>query len=138
MGHKTGLLTLSDDSGLEIDALNGRPGVRSARYAKTDAERIQKVLDEMHEVPDQNRGAQFRCVMAVYDPVYTRVYTFSGTCKGRILHQKKGDKSFGYSPIFYFDAYGKTYGEMEIEERSSISHRGQALKKAAQYLTKSL
>jgi XTP/dITP diphosphohydrolase len=130
-GHLTGYLTLADDAGLEVDALDGRPGVYSARYAPgTDTDRYRALLRELHDVPDHNRGAQFRAVIAIYDPKTTKIRTCEGIYRGVLLRQPQGCHGFGYDPIFYDPGAGKTAAEMTVEEKNLVSHRGQALQAA--------
>ncbi|MBU6500615.1 MAG: RdgB/HAM1 family non-canonical purine NTP pyrophosphatase [Patescibacteria group bacterium] len=137
MGKKSGLLTLADDSGLEVDALGGRPGVFSARYTPgEDADRCVKILQELRNVPDGERGAQFRCLVAIYDPETEKVRTCEGIYRGRIIREEHGTNGFGYDPIFYNDELGKTNAEMSMEKKNSVSHRGAALKKAKEILIK--
>lgn len=131
-------LTLADDSGLEVDALDGRPGVRSARYVPgIDSDRYQKVLDEMKDVPDEKRTARFVSVIAICDPQKDyKVSTSRGTCEGRIIHEPKGTHGFGYDPIFYANVLKKTFAESPIEELAPVSHRGNAMAKAREALLK--
>jgi len=133
-GMRTGKLTLAEDTGVEVDALGGRPGVHSARYAPNDTSRNEKLLQELQGVPEEKRTAVFRTVAAIYDPVTGKVSTCEGVCKGRILRELQGDKSFGYGPLFFVDELGKTYGEAELEERNKISQRGRAIAKAREIL----
>ncbi|MCH7883185.1 RdgB/HAM1 family non-canonical purine NTP pyrophosphatase [Patescibacteria group bacterium] len=134
-GKKTGFIVLTDDSGLEVDALDGRPGVYSARYVSgTDEDRNRELLKELKDVPDHQRGAQFRCVIALYDPQDEKIRTCNGVCRGRIVREPKGENGFGYDPIFYSEELGKTTAEMGLEEKNSISHRGKALEKAYRIL----
>lgn len=134
-GKKTGSTTLAEDAGLEVDALGGRPGVYSARYAiGTDRERCQKLLGELKDVPDEERGAQFHAVFAVYDPVTHKIRTCEGIYRGRIIREPKGSNGFGFDPIFYSDDLKKTYAEMTMEEKNSVSHRGRALNKVWEVL----
>ncbi len=129
LGEKTGLLTLSDDSGLEVDALYGAPGVYSARYAPgTDIDRWQKLLLEMRDIPDEKRGAQFRSVIALYDPMMQKVYTCEGVVRGIILREAKREREFGYDPVFFVPESGKTFSEMSVAEKNVVSHRGKALR----------
>ena len=122
---------IADDSGLEIDALEGAPGVYSARYAglnKNDQDNIDKVLKEMEMVPEKNRTARFRCVLAIAGPgIATK--TFSGSCEGIILTERRGTNGFGYDPIFFVPKKGQAMAELTAEEKSEISHRGNALSK---------
>ncbi|MFS0574953.1 XTP/dITP diphosphatase [Sporosarcina sp. 179-K 3D1 HS] len=126
-----GKTVIADDSGLEIAALDGRPGVYSARYAgadKSDEANIEKVLSELQGVPEGERTARFRCVLAVAGPAMT-TETVSGSCEGTIHPERKGENGFGYDPIFYVPSKGKTMAELTPDEKNAISHRGAALKK---------
>ena len=123
------LWTLAEDSGLEIDALGGEPGVRSARYAgegATDAQRIQKVLGQLVSVRDEQRTARFRCLMCVID-LDGNENCFEGRCEGRISHRPTGSSGFGYDPIFVPAAYDKTFAELGLGVKSKISHRARAM-----------
>jgi XTP/dITP diphosphohydrolase len=127
---------LADDSGLEIDALDGRPGVYSARYAgaeKNDEANIEKVLQELKNVPPEKRTARFRCVLAFAAPG-EKTRFFSGTCEGKILTEKRGSNGFGYDPIFYVEEKGKTMAEMDPGEKNQISHRADAVRKLKDWL----
>lgn len=129
-GTRTGKLTIAEDTGLEVDALGGVPGVRTARYAEgSDDDRNQKLLRELQDVSEEKRGAQFRTVAAIYNPETDQFRTSEGICRGRIAQEGKGEQGFGYSPIFFVDELGKTMAELDIETRNSISHRGKALVK---------
>lgn len=133
----SGLLTLADDSGLEVDALNGEPGVYSARYgntAKHDHEgRNQRVLHQLADVPWEQRTARFRCVMAICGP--DKIWgTVDGTLEGLIVHEPKGQNGFGYDPIFFVPELGSTIAELEPTEKHKISHRGRAGNAAAALL----
>ncbi|CQR48060.1 Non-canonical purine NTP pyrophosphatase [Paraliobacillus sp. PM-2] len=122
---------LADDSGLEIDYLDGRPGVYSARYAgldKNDKDNLHKVLTELKDVPDESRSARFVCVLAVARPGAETI-TKRGTCEGTITHQPIGENGFGYDPIFQPIKMEKTMAELSASEKNTISHRGNALKK---------
>ncbi len=135
VGKKTGLLTLADDSGLEVDALNGRPGIYSARYEPgTDEDRYRKLLGELKNFPDDKLGAQFHCVIAIYDPATDKTRTCEGIYRGRIIREPRGANGFGYDPIFYNEELGKTNAEMTVEEKNSVSHRGKALREAREIL----
>lgn len=121
---------IADDSGLEIDALDGEPGVYSARYSgdeRNDESNIDKVLQKMVQVPDDEKTARFRCVLALASPGKETVL-FEGTCEGLIIDERKGDNGFGYDPIFYVPALDKTMAEMEPSEKASVSHRGNAIR----------
>ena len=132
----TGLWTWADDSGLEIDALDGRPGVYSARYGGkglTDADRYRKVLGEMADVPDAQRTARFRCVVAIAQPG-GKVDTRDGTLEGVIAHEPRGSHGFGYDPIFYIPSFGATLAELERGVKNEISHRAEAAARAREML----
>jgi XTP/dITP diphosphohydrolase len=126
----SGLLTLADDSGLEVDALYGAPGVRSARYAgpdSNDVDRYRKLLGALAGVPADRRSARFRCVVALAQPDGT-IHTADGTCEGEIGHEPRGTHGFGYDPVFVVDGYGgRTMAELAPEIKNRISHRGRAL-----------
>lgn len=129
----TGEMTVADDSGLEIDALDGAPGVRSSRFAPTDPERIAKVLALMKDVPDEKRTARFRCAIAVAWPG-KRVETCEAKVEGTIAHEPRGDKGFGYDPIFQVTELGRRMAELESGEKNAVSHRGRALRSAKKLL----
>lgn len=125
----TGCLTLADDSGIEVDALGGAPGVQSARFAgpdATDAANNEKLLRLMAEMPEEKRTARFRCVMAVATPE-GRVEVAEGACEGQLSQREMGDKGFGYDPLFFVPEYGMTFGELPEGIKNAISHRGRAL-----------
>lgn len=124
----SGLITLADDSGLEVDTLNGEPGVRSARYAgdnATDAERVQYLLKKISTVPQEQRTAHFRCVIALAESK-EKVTVCQGSCDGIISFEPMGSNGFGYDPVFYFPEYNKTMAELSSEVKNQISHRGRA------------
>jgi XTP/dITP diphosphohydrolase len=126
------MLTLADDTGLEVDLLNGEPGVRSARYAgenATDFENIKKLLQAMQGIPMEKRSARFRCVIAIADEKGL-VDCVEGICNGAILTEEKGGSGFGYDPLFVADGQVKTFAEISHEVKNRISHRGKALQKA--------
>ena len=132
----SGLLTLADDSGLEVDALGGEPGALSRRYAGegvSDAERIDFLLEKLKGVPWEGRGARFRCVIAIATP-RGEVELCQGECQGVITFDPRGENGFGYDPIFYLPELGKTMAELPMEEKNQISHRGNAARKAYQVL----
>lgn len=134
-GNRTGKLTIAEDTGLEVDALGGRPGVRTGRYAEGgDDDRNQKLLRELAGVPDEQRGARFRTVAALYDPISGVVRTAEGECRGRIVDEPRGEKGFGFAPIFFVEELGKTMAEIDIQTRTAISHRGKALTKMRKIL----
>ena len=122
----TGLLTLADDSGLEVDALDGAPGVLTARYAgegASDEQRYLLLLQNLRGVPDERRTARFRCVIALAWPG-GRVEITEGVCEGRITHGPRGEHGFGYDPVFYVPEYGCTMAQLPPEVKNRISHRG--------------
>lgn len=124
-------LTLADDSGLEVKALQGLPGVHSARYAGERAsprENNRKLLREMESIPPSKRGARFKCVMALVSPDGKEAVT-KGVCRGRIGFREVGSGGFGYDPLFILRNYGKTMAQLSIEDKNQISHRGKALRK---------
>lgn len=135
IGINTGFLTLADDSGLEIDALGGQPGIRSARYAQgSDLDRINKVLEQLKDVPQKKRKARFKAVIAIYDPPKNKTYAFEGESEGLIIDKPLGDSGFGYDPIFYNLDLGMTNGQATAEEKNRASHRARALLKAKKIL----
>jgi len=122
-----GIPAIADDSGLVVEALNGEPGVYSARYAgehATDAENLEKLLDRLKGV--KNRKASFQCVLSIAVPAGAAL-TYEAKCDGIIIDEKRGENGFGYDPVFYFEEYGKTFAEMTLEEKAKVSHRGKAL-----------
>ena len=121
----------ADDSGLEVAALNGRPGIHSSRYAPTDAERIAKLLDEMKGVTD--RRARFVCVIAIAANGEV-IETFEGEVSGKILDAPRGENGFGYDPIFQPDGFDKSFAELSSEEKNRISHRARAYAKAKEFV----
>ncbi len=127
--EKTGLLTIADDSGLEVDYLNGEPGVYSARYAgynKSDDERIDYLLNKLKDAKKTERTARFKCVICLYNNEKTKY--FEGNWEGEILFEKQGINGFGYDPIFFDKNLGKTAAELPEEEKAIYSHRGKAFK----------
>lgn len=128
----SGKTAISDDSGLSVDLLDGRPGVYSARYSKeqTDEKNIEKVLLELN---GQKSKAKFVSVIALVKPNGTEL-TFRGECHGEIIFEKRGTNGFGYDPIFYVPSLDKTFAELSSEQKNSISHRKQSLEKFSQYL----
>ncbi len=122
----TGKWAIADDSGLEVDALDGAPGIYSARYGKTDAERIERLLVELGN--ELNRQAQFVCVIAIARPDGSIALQAEGVCQGEILHAPRGSNGFGYDPIFYVPETQMTFAEMPPQVKHEISHRGRAFK----------
>ncbi|XYH96770.1 RdgB/HAM1 family non-canonical purine NTP pyrophosphatase [Sorangium sp. So ce1128] len=135
---RSNLVTLAEDSGLEVDALGGRPGVRSARFARegaTDAENNEALLAALARVPDDQRRARFRCVMVLLDPRSgEQPIVTEGRCEGRIGRHPRGTGGFGYDPLFVVEDYGRTMAELDEAEKNLVSHRG----KAAQAMRASL
>lgn len=134
--HMTDTACFSEDTGLEVDALNGEPGVRSARYAGEDKSfqnSIDKVLARLKD--QENREAQFRTVICLI--VEGNIDFFEGICKGRIIAEQRGNGGFGYDPIFVPDGAEKTFAEMSMEEKARFSHRRKAVDKLVSYLNKS-
>ena len=132
LAEQSQLLTLADDSGLEVDALGGEPGRLSARYAgegASDEDRIGYLLLRLKDVPWPERSARFRCVIAIAAPGGV-VEVCSGECRGFMTFEPRGEEGFGYDPIFYLPELGKTMAELPLEMKNQISHRGQAARKA--------
>ena len=126
--------TVADDSGLEVDALNGAPGVHSARWAeinaagKGDTDNNALLLKQLQNIPDDRRAARFVCVLALADPQGRIVLTARDTVEGRVIHEPRGHNGFGYDPLFLIDALGKTTAQLAPDEKHAISHRGKALR----------
>ncbi|MER2028234.1 MAG: XTP/dITP diphosphatase [Solibacillus sp.] len=139
LANMLGQIVIADDSGLAIDALNGEPGVFSARYAgdHDDEANMVKVLENMKDVPDEQRTARFCCALAIAGP-NMETKTVFGTCEGVIAREKKGTNGFGYDPIFYVPALEKHMAELSGEEKGAISHRGNAIRKLALQLAEFL
>lgn len=122
-------MVIGDDSGLMVDALDGRPGIYSARYAgepKDDQANIDKVLEELSNVAEENRSARFYCALAIAIPGKETI-TVSGTCEGEILNERRGINGFGYDPVFFVPKLGKSMAELPSEEKNRISHRANAI-----------
>lgn len=139
LANMLGQIVIADDSGLAIDALNGEPGVYSARYAgdHDDEANMVKVLENMKDVPEEQRTARFCCALAIAGP-NMETKTVFGTCEGVIAREKKGTNGFGYDPIFYVPALEKHMAELSAEEKGAISHRGNAIRKLALQLAEFL
>ena len=134
---QTGLTALADDSGLEVAALNGAPGIFSARYAgagANDPQRIAKLLRELDETGDQNRSARFVCAAAVADQRGQILSTAEGICAGKIARAARGGNGFGYDPIFIPENFLKTFSELSSGEKQQISHRSRAISKIIAFL----
>lgn len=138
MANAYNLPTMADDSGLEVDALDGRPGIFSARYGGdhlTDEERNTKLLHELMQVPDKQRTARFHAALAlVFPDRLDAPIVCEGVCEGRILRRFHGTSGFGYDPIFFSTALGKSFGEATSVEKNAVSHRAQAMRKLVAYL----
>lgn len=128
-GEQTGLLALSDDSGIFVDALQGWPGVESARVGANDDDRMDKVLEKLQGVEKEKRTASFRCVLALFDPNTKSIHTSFAEEQGILLDAPVQERraGFGYDPIFFLSELGKTYAEIPVEEKNKISHRAKAL-----------
>ncbi len=132
--QQTGIAALADDTGLEVDSLDGAPGVYSARYAGEDVtyqDNVLKLLSEMKEKSD--RTAQFRTVVALV--VGDQEFTFEGVCKGEIIREQRGEKGFGYDPVFLPEGFEKTFAELDSDTKNEISHRGRAVQRFLEFLT---
>jgi len=132
---RLGMMTIADDSGLEVDALDGKPGVHSARWAelnsagKGDTANNALLLKQLAAVPDERRTARFVCVLALADAAGNVLLTARDTVEGRILHAPRGDNGFGYDPLFLVESKGRTTAELSPDEKHQISHRGKALRR---------
>ena len=138
--RRTGLPTIADDSGLSVDALNGMPGVFSARWAGShgdDRANLQLVLDQIADLPDEHRGAAFVCTVALVLPS-GKEHLVDGRQAGRLLRAPRGDGGFGYDPIFLGDGQERTNAELTPEEKDAVSHRGKALRELAKLVAKVL
>ena len=133
----SGLPTVADDSGIEVDALGGAPGVYSARYAgagASDLDRTKKLLEAIRDVPDEQRGAHFVCVAAIVWQGGEK--TFLGEARGRLTHELRGTGGFGYDPVFFYEPLQRTFAELPHEEKVKVSHRGQAFQHLVDWLKK--
>lgn len=131
----SGMPVIADDSGLEIDALNGEPGVYSKRYAgehATNKDKIEKILNLLKDVEDNKRIARFKCAIC-YIGKNGKKHIFEGICEGKITYEPRGETGFAYDPIFLYDT--RTFTEMSLEEKNKISHRGKAVNKLVEYLS---
>lgn len=136
VARATGMTTIADDSGLTVDALDGRPGVLSARYGgdgATDEEKCLRILEELRDVPDAGRTSRFVCALALVEPG-GQEHLFVETCEGRIIRELRGAHGFGYDPIFLYEPAGRTFAEMDREAKNQVSHRGRALRRLASFL----
>ena len=134
IGNRYAVNTLADDSGLEVEALQGRPGIHSARYGKDDEERIERLLRELEGIPRQGRKAAFKAFLAYYEPVGGLAFIFYGTLRGYIGTEKRGENGFGFDPIFMLPESDKSLAEIGTDEKNRISHRGSALRAFKRFL----
>lgn len=137
LAEYTGHLTIADDSGLEVDALDGAPGVHSARYAgenAADQDRIVKLLETLQNIPDERRSGRFICAVAIAEPL-VQVQVVRGVCEGQIIRTPRGGSGFGYDPIFVPLGYDRTFAELGDEIKNQISHRAKALDMASELLS---
>ena len=137
VAKKTNLLTLADDSGLEVDLLGGNPGIYSARYAgpnSSDDENNKKLIEELDKYKGQKILARFHSVIALVDPSADAPKIFHGTWEGRIIFDQKGNHGFGYDPLFYIDEHKCTAAELSQQEKNILSHRAKAMKSLCDYL----
>jgi XTP/dITP diphosphohydrolase len=135
--QQTSLLSLADDSGLEVEALGGRPGVLSARYGgegTSFGEKITLLLGELETTDDPERRARFVCSLAIADPAGKIIFTADGICSGRIAFEPRGTGGFGYDPIFIPDGYDETFGELSSGVKQEISHRARAFRQIIPFL----
>lgn len=127
IGEHFGMAALADDSGLEVKALGGRPGVHSSRYGKDDAHRISRLLGELEDIPWEERNAVFKAYVALHIPQKDRCYVFYGELKGYIGFEEHGTNGFGYDPVFYSPELDRYLAELSTEEKNTLSHRGRAI-----------
>ena len=127
IGDRFGMHTLADDSGLEVQALGGRPGVRSSRYGKNDDERIARLLSELEGIPWDERAAVFKAYLAFYMPERERCYVFYGELRGIIGMDKHGQNGFGFDPVFFVPELNRYLAEIPMEKKNRLSHRGRAI-----------
>lgn len=133
----TGLIALADDSGLEVDALDGAPGVHSSRFAgegKDDQANNLKLLEQLSDIPAEQRAARFKCVIAIAE-IDGWVHLAEGSCEGIIINEPRGEGGFGYDPLFYVPEYDKTFAELDPAVKNKISHRARALEGAVDILS---
>lgn len=134
-GDLSGISTLAEDSGLEVEALGGKPGPLSARLVDgTDEDRYKELLKHLINIPLKGRGAKYICVAAFYHPQEKQIRIFKGSCSGYISSRPIGKQGFGYDPIFYYPKKEKTFAEMTMGEKEEYGHRGIALRKVAKFL----
>ena len=136
-GKLSGKLTIADDSGIEVDALGGAPGIYSARYGgdgKDDQDRNKLLLENVEGIPEHQLTARFRCVVALWNPIDNTIVTFDGKIEGKITRNVRGENGFGYDPLFFFPEKNKTLAELTLIEKEKVSHRGEAMRKALAYM----
>lgn len=136
IANALGKIVIADDSGLMVDALDGRPGVYSARYAgedKSDQKNNEKLLQELQGVEESKRTARFYCALAVATPL-EETNLVSGTCEGRITSEPAGENGFGYDPIFFVESLGKTMAQLTKDEKNKISHRANAIRNLEEFI----
>ena len=136
LARELGAWVLADDSGLCVDALDGRPGVHTARYAgpgATDAQRIEKLLEELRDADVPHRGARFVCALALATPDGV-IFEVEESCRGRITRHPRGENGFGYDPVFLYPDFGATFAEVSDEAKGKVSHRGRAVRALAEAL----
>lgn len=135
LGKETGLLTLGEDSGLEIDAFAGWPGIYSARHTiGSDEDKIDKILEKMRGISHQERTARYKSVVALYNPNVKNIEVFKGSCEGYITEKRFGTHGFGYDPIFWSIDLNQTFAEVKEDEKNWVSHRARALEKTKRFL----
>lgn len=135
---RSGIITVADDSGLEVDVLGGEPGVRSSRYAgegASDEDRVNFLLSKLEGVPPEKRTAHFKCVIAIADEKGIKA-TCTGECHGTIIFEPKGENGFGYDPIFFLPELNKTLAELDTETKNNLSHRANAAREAVPILSR--
>ena len=135
IGERFGISTLADDSGLEVEALGGRPGLYSARYGASDDDRIERLLSELEGVPLEKRRAAFKAYLSFYTPGDGKTYFFYGCLKGYIGLTRKGEGGFGFDPVFYLPGSDRSLAELPLVEKNRISHRGRALAAFRRFMT---
>ena len=134
---KLGYIGIADDSGICVDALGGAPGIYSARFSGGNDEDNNDLLLEKLK-GETNREAKYVCAMACVFPDHSKDFVVKGECYGKILHERCGDKGFGYDPLFYYEPYGKTFAEIELSKKNEVSHRGVAMRHFINELSKVL
>jgi XTP/dITP diphosphohydrolase len=136
--ERSGIITVADDSGLEVDALGGEPGVRSSRYAgegASDEDRVNFLLSKLEGIPPEERTARFRCVIAIADKSGVKEIC-NGECDGTIALEPKGENGFGYDPVFFLPELNKTLAELDTETKNNLSHRANAAREAGPVLSR--